>query len=310
MLIESIDEVFAMRYRHSRVRWWVVDSQDHSLIKSWGETKNLIVDTSRPFVGDLVRGNPLSTALRALVVGSNTDAAIAQASPNNAYGVQTVDTKLNEEIGSVGNPIGRAALPVAGSTATAVVENSITGNVVTLRQVVSPASAGAVTVRECALVGDLPQITNPGAVDPTVAVQAGGTLANATYYCKYTFANAAGETTASNAKSATTNSGAGNSTVRVTAATALPSTATKMKVYANTDNGASFWYQGEAVGTNVYNITGSPAFATSGNIPPTTNLTLTAGDYETGRFFNRAFLGPASLTTSDSIVIEFQITFG
>lgn len=307
MLVESIEEIFTMRHKHNRVRWWVVDSRDHTLIKGYGETHNLILDTSRPFVGDLVRGNPLSTALRAIAIGTNTNTAIAQSAPNNSYGVQTVDTKLNAEIGAANNPIGRAALPASG-TSLANSENTISGNVVTLRQIISPASN--VIVRECGLVGDLPQISNPSSDTPTVAAVAGGTLANATYYCKYTFANATGETTASKAASATTNSGGGNSTVRVTAATSLPSTASKMRVYANTDNGVNFWYQGEVSGTNVYNITGAPAFATSGNIPPTTNWTLTAGDYETGRFFNRAFLGPASLTNTDSIIIEFQLTFG
>jgi len=311
-MLVKIKELFRLGQRHNRVEWWVVDRNDHSIVKSHGVSHNLVVDASRPFVGDLVRGYSFSSPLRALAIGSNNDGVPGPTDPNNNIAVQTIDTKLNDEIGSAGSPTGRAELPVAGTDTTSA-KNTISGNVVTLRQLVDPSAA--VTVREMGLFGDIPDLTTPTAAltvdsnDTTL-----GTLPpSTTYHVRFTYYNAAGETAGTTSggshTSLTTPSDGGNDNSFVfTAGSSLPAGAVGTKVYGSTTgSGGAYTLMGMFVGTNTGRVTTPPNGTTA--IPTTNNLNA-AGEYESGRLFNRAFIGPATLAPADTIIIEVQITFG
>jgi len=127
-------------------------------------------------------------------------------------------------------------------------------------------------------------VPNPASAATLAAATTGGTLAaSTTYYVKYTWTGATGETLASTEASVTTGSSTKTNSITVTAP-AASALAASMKVYVGTASGQEL-YNGalstlSTTSNNVYTITsftGLPGTNTAGVSNPAAGATLTVG---------------------------------
>lgn len=222
--------------------------------------KNLIVDSAKPLVADLLRGDPSASALRAMAFGrDNTAAAGGQ-------------TKLVDEFC-------RVEIPPVGTDVTGSfpkLRNIRSSNVVTIGV---SCGAGLNTAgnpstnqfKEYGLCGGVIELTAPSSAPTCTPSTSGGSLATGNYDVSYAWISASGETVESPAQT-NVNIASGSSGKITVTIPALPSGFLlrgggkfDFAVYANTAGNARRYIGGGTASTSTttaFDVTAIPAAGT------------------------------------------------
>ncbi len=262
--------------------------------------KNLVVNGSRPFFADLMRGAPFSSALKVIAIGDS-------ATPGTAI----TQTQLASERFRTTLPAADTDTPLAAN----LLQTTGGSTRVLLRQELKPFASGAgigspssplssqVTIREYGLFGDFIVIADPSTAPSSLTTTAGFVSAG-TYDIKYSWANDTGETLLSSSAQIVLGGTSGFSFTLP----ARPSTAKKSKIYISTGGGTYYFYDETAASS--YTVTTQPPTGPSG-AHPGFNTSALPGETNKGRMLNRALIGPHTLNPSgDSILVEAVILFG
>lgn len=125
--------------------------------------------------------------------------------------------------------------------------------------------------------GQVPTVDSPTAAPTAGSASSGGSLATGTYYAKYSYVNANGQTIASPVSSSFSTT-SGNNTIALTIASlagAITAGAVSANVYLSTSSGGTFHLYKTAVTTSPTSLTA--VYSTATAVPPTTNTcTVTA----------------------------------
>lgn len=263
--------------------------------------KNLVVNGSRPFFADLMRGAPFSSSIKVIAIGDSATPAPAITQ------TQLVSERFRTAVAAADTdtPLSANLLDTGGGSTKVV-----------LRQELKPFASGAgigyptsplssqVTIREYGLFGDFIVIADPTTAPSSFTTTAGAVPAG-TYDVKYSWANDTGQTLLS------TNSGQivlGGTAGFSFTLPARPSTAKKTKIYISTSGGTYYYY--DETTASSYTVTSQPPTGPGGTHPGI-NTSALPGEINTGRMLNRALIGPHTLNpSSDSILVEATILFG
>jgi hypothetical protein len=263
------------------------------------QTKNMVVNGSRPWMANLGRENPLSSPIRAVAIGtSSTAPALTQ-------------TGLVAEVF-------RKVIPASGTDLPTQANLIVTSpnTIVTIRQLMSPfvandgiPSAGLVppvTIREFGLFGDIAEIANPVTALTAPSFSANSSAGNvpaATYNVTYSWSNSVGETTAPTAYGY--NFSNPPNTQFVVTIPAPPSTATQVNLYIN-----GFLYGSTSSNLSNPQITVNTTPPGSGQTPKSTNTSFKPGSLNSGTMINRAIIGPVTMNDGDRIILESVLAWG
>lgn len=232
----------------------------------------LIVTSGKTLFGDLLREEPLTTALRAIAIGtSNSAPAIGQ----TILGAEWI----------------RKAVPAAGTNnagpGAAHAVNIRSGSQVTIGVSLGPGLDGR-TYNEIGFFGSIIELANPTTAPVCTPSTSGGTLAAGTYTVSYSWKNANGETQEVVTTGVVITGSTGSIAVTVPA---LPAGATHSRIYAAI--GASRLRITDITGTS-FTIT---TLSGSSGSPSGSNTTLRPGIIDSGVLFDRALMAqPGGLT--------------
>jgi hypothetical protein len=262
--------------RHASLEAWLC--RDGTVLQ-YQKTHNLILDSAKGLLADLMRGHPLSSVLRAVAIGSDG---------------------TTPDIGDAGllSEVTRLPLPVADIDTATERNVLVAGVTASIYQTFGPGLVA--TIREVGLAGDIVEIADPTAAPVLAESASGGFLESGTYTVGYSWSNNNGETLLSPTDSIVVTGPTGEITVTLPT---LPSTAVTANVYAALDPNPVLLSGSEAGTSYVFGT------VPTGQAEPGANTTLIPGIIGSGRFLNRGVFGPFGLTGTETLTIKSEPSF-